>query len=139
MYLYWPLWYLYELSDIEEYGLIKSFCVWFKPGKVLTYISPVLTYMIFFVVGDYFTIQSFLGTYVSDTAIKLKTGVGMLNIIFQSFYFWIPLADSCYYIDHWYMCDQKSKECSDLNPGWLKNADGSCNRIIICIYYVLYL
>lgn len=78
---------LYELSDIEEYGLIKSFCVWFKPGKVLTYISPILTYMIFFVVGDYFTIQSFLGTYVSDTAIKLKTGVGMLNIIFQSFIF----------------------------------------------------
>ena len=49
------------------------------------------------------------------------------------------VADSCYYIDHWYMCDQKSKECSDLNPGWLKNADGSCDRIIICIYYVLYL
>ena len=59
--------------------------------KVFLWLFPVLCFMVLFKYGDYFTSQSFYGTFVSTSMINLLDKNQIMNTLLQTL-FWISLV-----------------------------------------------
>lgn len=84
-----------EIIDDRNNPFFQRIRNWWNIKKVFLWTFPAVMFLISFFFGDYFTIQNFYGTYVTDEMVRLKTGPSLFNTILQTFVFgfrWIILA-----------------------------------------------
>lgn len=68
-----------------EGNLIKNFVSWFSVKKVVLWILPAVLFLMSLIIGDYFTIQNFYGTYVAESTLKFTVDIATLDTIMQVF------------------------------------------------------
>lgn len=83
--------FAYMITDVyinkNKKSFFKQFMNWWSWKKVFLWLFPVLCFMVLFKYGDYFTSQSFYGTFVSTSMINLLDKNQIMNTLLQTFVF----------------------------------------------------
>ncbi|MBU5477025.1 hypothetical protein KQI72_09910 [Eubacterium sp. MSJ-21] len=81
----------YMIVDVytnkNKNSFLKQLTKWWSWKKVFLWALPVFCFLILFKYGDYFTSQSFYGTFVSTAMINLMDKNQIINTLLQSFVF----------------------------------------------------
>lgn len=74
-------------SNKDKSSFLKQLSKWWSWKKVLLWALPVFCFLVTFKYGDYFTTQSFYGTYIGSSLIKISDKNQILNTLLQAFIF----------------------------------------------------
>ena len=74
-----------DILQRTEGNIFKNFVSWFSIKKVVLWVSPAVLFLLTLIIGDYFTIQNFYGTYVAESSLKFAVDIATLDTIVQAF------------------------------------------------------
>lgn len=77
---------LFELITEYKGNVWKRVCAWWTWSKCILWVFPTILYLLSLLVGEWFTVQHFNGSYVADM-VSAKSGVAYGNTLVQSFVF----------------------------------------------------